>query len=301
MTQAHPPIRADLGPQGLVIDHGQLAHALAALPPQAPVVALVHGFSFAPGLPGVCPHSHILSLDPDITADRKAISWPRHLGLDGQRGLAIALGWNARGTIWQAHDRALQAGAALAELAAMVRRLTPARRLDVVGHSLGARVALAALPLAEPGDFRRLILLAGAEARRAARVAMTAPAGRAVEVINVATRENDLYDALYEWLIHAGLHTSIGQGLGRDAPANWRDLWIDHAASRSALAALDHPLPAPPSRISHWSPYLRPGLFALYRALIDGSLPAAALPRHRPARRWSLLVAPRLAASCPPV
>ena len=298
MPQALPPIRADLGPTGLLIDADALTRALAVLPQRAPVVALVHGFSFAPGLPGVCPHSHILSLDPDLR-DGKAISWPRHLALDGGRGLAIALGWNARGTLWQAHGRALAAGAALAELAALVRRIDPGRRLDVVGHSLGARVALAALPRAAAGDLRRLILLAGAEARGTALRALDSPAGRAAQVVNVTTRENDVFDALYEWLIHAGLRTSIGQGLGAKAPGNWRDLWIDHAAGRAELARLGHPLPAPPGRISHWSPYLRPGLFALYRALIDGSLPATALPRHRPARRWSLLVAPRLTAPLP--
>ena len=43
-----------------------------------------------------------------------------------------------------------------------------------------------------------------------------------------------------------------------------------------ATAAM--PLSDPPRRICHWSPYLRPGTIALYRALIDGSLSARDLP-----------------------
>ena len=136
-----------------------------------------------------------------------------------------------------------------------------------------------------------MILLAPAESRHEAEMALDTAAGRAATVVNVMTRENDLYDALYEWGVHLGLRTSLGQGLGRPA-ANWHDLWIDHADSLAALERLGHRLPPPPQRICHWSPYLRPGVFGLYRALIDGSLPPCALPSPRPSRRWSRLLAP---------
>ncbi len=108
-------------------------------------------------------------------------------------------------------------------------------------------------------------------------------------MINVTTRENDLFDACFEWGVHLGLRTSIGQGLGRNR-INWRDLWIDQPRTLQALADLGHPLPDPPRRICHWSPYLRPGTIGLYRALIDGRLAAQALPLHRPGRRWSRLI-----------
>ncbi len=170
-----PPIRANLTHDGLSLDHDRLCSALDALPEGAPVVALVHGYSFSPGLGPDCPHRHILALDPDV-ADAKAISWPRHLGLDGRRGLAIAFGWHARGNLWQAHANAARAGAALAELAGILR--AQGRCLDVVAHSLGARVALAALHEAGAGDLRHLILLAGAEARGLALAALDSPAGR---------------------------------------------------------------------------------------------------------------------------
>jgi hypothetical protein len=281
------PIRADVAPEGLVLDQARLARRLADLPEDAPVVAMVHGWRYAPGLVADCPHRTILGLDPQGT-NRHVISWPRHLALDGTHGLAIGLGWHARCGLWTAHRRASQAGLALAEIASLVARISPGRPLHVIGHSLGARVALNALAHARPGHFGRLILLAAAETRAGAEAALASPAGRAAEIVNVASRENDLFDALYEWGVHLGLRTSVGQGLGRPA-GNWRDLWIDQPGTRAALADLGFPLPPPSARICHWSPYLRPGIFALYRALLDGRLSPAALPLCRPARRWSRL------------
>jgi pimeloyl-ACP methyl ester carboxylesterase len=294
------PIRADLSHDGLAIDRVALGAALARLPKDAPIVALIHGYSFQPDLPGQCPHRHIFSLMPEIR-DGKSISWPGHLALNGVEGLAITCGWRARGSLWTAHGKARAAGLALAQLAEVLRALDPDRRLDVVAHSMGARVALSALEQAEPGDFGRLILLAGAESRAQALRAMASPAGTEVQVINVTTRENDLFDAGFEWLVHGGRQVSIGQGLshclGQASPANWCDLWLDRPQVLSGLERLGYPLPSPPRRICHWSPYLRPGIFQLYRALLKGELHPDDLPRIAPAPRWSLLVRPWLSTS----
>ena len=286
-------LRVDVGRAGLRVDRAALAAALAALPAGAPVVVMIHGYRFAPGAAGGnCPHTHIFSMQPPVQ-DWTAISWPRHLGLSGGRALAIGFGWPARGRFRGACVRARVAGRALAELAALVQSLDPGRAFDVVGHSLGARVALAALPYASPGALRRLILLAAAETRRPAMRAMASAAGRSVQVVNVTTRENDLFDFLFEWLAGAGLDTAIGQGL-RETPANWLDLQLDQPASLAALARLGHALPEAPARISHWSPYLRPGALGLYRAILDGSLPLGVLRNALPERRdprWSRLLA----------
>lgn len=286
-----PPILINFGPDGLTFDRGALTSALEALPARAPVVVLIHGYRFQPGLSGQCPHLHILAPIPRIL-DGKEISWPRHLGLDGTEGLAIALGWPARGSLWRAHATAARVGAALAGFAQIFRQLAPGRALNIFAHSLGTRVALTALQTAQPGSFGRLILLAGAETRTLARRALASPAGQGVEVVNVTTRENDLFDAAFEWLVHFGRQWSIGQGLGEDAP-NWRDLWIDQDPSRRALAQHGFPLPPPSGRVSHWSSYLRAGVFPLYRALLKGDLPLAALPQTPAPRRWSLLISGR--------
>ncbi len=294
MPQTPAPVRADVTALGLQVDRAYLADRLAHLPATAPVVVMIHGYRFAPGLVGHCPHGHILSMNPP-TGDRKATSWPRHLGLTGNNGLAVGLGWKARGSVQGAYRRAAATGRALAELAALIRQIDPPRQIDVIGHSLGARVALQALPHAQPGTFRRMILLAAAETRRPARAALDTPAGRCVEIVNVTTRENDLFDFALEWLVGLGTDTALGQGLARRHQPNWLDLQIDQPATLSVLDNLGHALPPPPARICHWSPYMRPGIFALYRALMDGTLPLDALRTALPARRdrrWSRLVLP---------
>jgi pimeloyl-ACP methyl ester carboxylesterase len=286
-------IRADAGRDGLRLDRERLAAALAQLPAGAPVVVMIHGFRYAPDQPGHCPHGHILSFDP-TPGIRRVISWPRHLGLDGQSGLAIAFGWPARGFLPAAYARAAAAGAALARLVAEIGALSPGRRVDVIAHSLGARVALQALSHLPADSLRHLILLTAGEFRRPARRALATPAGQTATVVNVTTRENDLFDFLLEWSLGVGTQTALGQGLGAVRP-NWIDLQIDQPATLSALKRLGYPLAAPPARICHWSPYLRPGVFPLYRALLTGTLPVAALRAALPERRdrrWSRLILP---------
>jgi hypothetical protein len=285
------PILANLAAGAFSFDEPALLRALAALPADAPVVVMIHGYRFQPGRDHRCPHRHILSAEPCVL-DGRQISWPKHLELDGHKGLAIALGWPAGGTIWQAYAQAARAGLALADFAERFHQIAPGRALNIVAHSFGTRVALTALSRVKPGQIARMIFLSGAETRALAQEAMQSPAGRTAEVINVTSRENDLFDAAFEWLLHFGRHWSIGQGLGAAAP-NWRDLWIDDRHCLHALAQSGFPLKAPSGRISHWAPYLRPGVFALYRALLRGEVPLTELPKAQPSRRWSLLFSRR--------
>lgn len=266
----------------------RLRATLDDLPPAVPVTVMLHGYKYRPGRPGRCPHSDLLS----PVAGDGAPSWPRHLGV-GPDHLGIAFGWDAAGSLWRAWAEAERAGLALARTLETLAR--QGRRANIVAHSLGARVALAALAQSPPGALRRLILIAPAEFRSTAQAAMGSPAGQAAEVVSVLSRENDLFDALVEWLVapHRRGARSLGEGLGRGLP-NWVDLPMDEDRTRAALAALGHPIAPPARRICHWSGYLRPGLFPLYRAILAGNLPLAALraaaegPR---APRWSRLLA----------
>lgn len=281
---------------------GALRAALAALPPGVPVIALIHGFRFSPRQPAQSPHRHILALEPEPGC-RKALSWPRHLGFgrgDPAEGLCIAFGWEARGTIWAAHAEAARAGAALARLATEIEALRPGTRLDLLGHSLGARVALQALTHLDRPLIGRAVLMAAAEFRRPAAHALASPAGRGAEIVNVISRENDLFDFLIERLLPRRPDRALGRGAGGGA-ANWLDLPLDRPETLAALARLGHRIAPPQGRICHWSLYLRPGVFALYRALLRDGLPLALLrarlsegpteerperPPARPGRRW---------------
>ncbi|SLN31266.1 Alpha/beta hydrolase family protein [Aquimixticola soesokkakensis] len=285
------------------IDPSVLAHALAALPKGAPVVICIHGFKFSPHAPETSPHLHILSLDPRPDC-WKAMSWPRALGFGrgrAEEGLCIALGWDARGTIWQAWKRAPQVSRALARLIAQIDR-----PVHVVGHSLGARVALGALPLVRRGTVARIILLAAAEFRSTAQAAMDSPAGTSVEVFNITSRENDLFDVMLEKLVRApvrgdrALGAGLGTGRGASAPPplpRWLDIQIDAPATLAALGYLGFTVAGPERRICHWSAYLRGGMFSVYTALIrtPERLPLGLLRELLPQEatpRWSRLIGP---------
>lgn len=271
-----------------------LARALADLPANAPLVVMIHGFKFSPGAGARCPHRHILSFRPD-THDPRAVSWPRHLGFSGTRaetGLAIAFGWQATGNIWRAYRKAVQAGTALAALADAVDAHCPGRRVDVIAHSLGARVALGALPQLRNGQIGRMVLMTPAETGQVAQAALTAPQARGCEILNITSRENDLFDFMLETAVARRGQHSLGQGLGHRHP-NWLDLQIDNPATLAALARQGLQIAPPVKKICHWSPFLRPGMFGLYRAFLHGGLPMENLRTCQtqcPEPRWSRLL-----------
>ena len=286
----------------------RIANALASAAPDMPVVLMIHGFRFAPEFPFSNPHTHILALEPSQNC-WKAISWPRHLGFgrSADEGLAIGFGWRANGTIWAAYREAARAGVALAGLIGQIQDIVPGRRVDVVAHSLGARVLLSALPLLAAGSVGRVILMAGAEFQSLAEAAIRTPAGATAEFLNITTRENDLFDLALEALV-AALRPgdrALGQGLAAPAP-HWLDVQVDQAETLEALMRLGHRIAPPHRRVCHWSAYLRPGLFALYRALLTGpqSLPLNQLRAHLPPvsePRWSRLFAPAPVAMALPL
>ncbi|RVV98747.1 alpha/beta hydrolase [Mesobaculum littorinae] len=295
----------------------RLAPHLAAT--RGPVIVMVHGFKYTPDISELSPHAHILSLDPRPSGPR-AVSWPRHLGCgrgtvgapdaaapphrptaprprtgdDTAEPLCIGFGWDGGGSLWRAWRAAALAGGALARL---VRHLhaCSGRPVQIIAHSMGARVALRAATALPPGSIGRVVLLFAAAFRSDARRALDSPAGASAEWLNVTSRENDLFDLLLELALCAPERT-LGAGLKRPA-GNWLDMQVDDPATLSALAALGHRVAAPERRICHWSGYLRAGLFPLYRRVLSGdpALPfstlRAALPQ-RQRRRWSRLLAP---------
>ena len=281
-VNAEGPLPVAAAPLRAIIDN---------LTPGAPVTIMLHGYRFSPASPATDPHISIYAPVPR-RRDGRTLSWSRRLGLVGTR-LGIGFGWRADGTLWRAQAEAAQAGLALARLIARLRD-AGAGPVGLIGHSLGGRVALSALAHLDPGDVGRIVLLSAAEFRGPAQQALATPAGRAAHVLNVTSRENDLYDKAFELLV-GGPHGPDGcaLGAGLDAP-NAVTVQIDDPRHRDGLRALGYPTAAPVRRICHWSAYMRPGLFPLYRAFLHRpdtlTLPMlrAVLPADT-APRWSRL------------
>lgn len=254
-------------------DRAALAEAVAGVAPDAPLVVLIHGFRFDPADPGNDPHRHILSMTP-VRDCWKAVSWPRHLGLTGRRGLAIGWGWRARGSIWAAHAEAKASGIRLAALLQRLARVCPGRPVHLFAHSLGARVALTALALVPKGTVGRIVLLSAAAFEDEAMQALESPAGRSSEVVTVRGAENALFDVLLRATLPFRGPTLGGAARCEDLTAlpRFLDLRLDRAATLAALHRTGWRIAPPKARVCHWSGYLRPGVWAFYRALL-----------HRPA------------------
>lgn len=253
-----------------------------------PVIVMIHGFKYDPALPGHCPHARLFGTGAD--------GWPHALGFGaGQQdeGLAVSLGWGARGPLRQAYRAAGAQGAALAGLVHLLRRAAPARPVHFIAHSLGAELALSALGLLPPGSVQRVLLLTGASYRSRATAALSSPAGRTAELFNVVSRENDLFDFLFERMVTPPCLNDRAIGQGISAP-NAVNIQLDCAETLDTLARLGLPVAPPQRRVCHWSSYTRGGVMALYARLMrrPDTLPLAVLRAilpPAPAPRWSRL------------
>ena len=263
-----------------------LGRHLATLPPGAPVIVMVHGYKYDPWNGGKSPHTYLFAKNGAGCGRR--MSWAVGLGaMDGPRApLCIGFGWPARGSVWRAWDRSARAALPLAGL--LTRIAARGRRAHLIAHSMGARLCLRALALAPAGSVGRVLLLSGAALRSEAQSALASPAGRTAEFVSVCGRENALFDVLTEGI--AGLaEPTIGRA-GIDDP-RWLDLRLDRAHVRAALSALGLPVAPRTARVCHWSSYTRPGVFAVYRALLARHpLPLAALRCPEPWHAFGPLV-----------
>lgn len=273
----------------------ELRRHAARLPTGQPLIVMVHGYRFSPYHHRGNPHGHILSLAPATTGPR-VLSWPAALGFGaGANGLGIAFGWEARGSLPGAYRRARKAGQQLAQFLDQLAAITN-RPVAMIGHSLGARVALTALRHTQTAGIRRLILLAAAEFQDHALSAMDSPAGKMTDVLNITTRENDLFDLGLELCLSLGRRRALGFGLPQ-ARDNWLDIQIDSPHVLAALKQLGFPIGGAPKRMCHWSPYLRDGVFRFYRQALGApdALPLRVLQAslsHQPMPRWSRLLTP---------
>lgn len=261
-----------------------------------PVIVMIHGYKYQPGHAVHCPHRHIMALQPQCLP-RRGPSWPRQLGFGAgncDEGLCIAFGWNARGALWSARRRAVQAGRALARVLEAVHRQAPDRPVHLISHSMGTEVALETLHHLPAGAVQRLLSLTGACYRHRALVALRTEAGQQAEFVNITSRENDPFDFLFERLISPPRKGDRSIGLGLQA-ANAVTLQLDCPGTLSRLEHLGGHIAPPDRRICHWSAYTRPGAMQFYKDLMRcEDLPLSCLRNRLPqetAPRWSRLMA----------
>jgi hypothetical protein len=130
-----------------------------------PTVVMIHGYKYDPADPRRSPHRLLFSDRPDTCRHgvRRIRSWPAGLGVtaSGRDGLCVGYGWRARAP-WvpsllrgrngfsAAYAEAGRAGEGLAPLLGALARARP-EPVDLIAHSLAARVALSALRAAARG------------------------------------------------------------------------------------------------------------------------------------------------------
>ncbi len=260
---------------------GGLRRRLDRVPPGAPIVVLVHGWKFHPAIPGADPHRSLFGFRDG--GRPRAGSWPEGLGIaddDGESGLAIGFGWPAcaphlssllrrgRTGFAEVYERAGEAGAALAVLVTLVQALAPGRAVDVLAHSLGARVALAALPHLDRAP-ERMILLGAAELASRARAFVTMRRGDAAPAIyNVTARSNDPYDLAFECFVPGRARGERAVGAGVPGLACWLDLQIDRSEVTAWATAQGVALRPETARCCHRGFYTREGALTLYQAIL---------------------------------
>lgn len=335
-------------PHAILVEHLQRERSLLlpALAPDAPVCVMVHGFQYDPRAPvshergrAANPHAQIFHFDEDdLKTERRAHSppWPKRLGFaedEGESGMAVGFGWAsdptyARGD-WRdwlsllrwsevgaetyyatAYRTAPIAATGLARTITALAEVFPNRRIDLIAHSLGARVVLFALRrLAEENHISdldrvgRVILVSGAPHWLDARLALRALGRHSrskPQIFNmILTRDATLSrwgrrfaafagrlderprlrDRLWSLFFGGkviGLH---GKPQGTRFSA-WMDLHLDLPALANWASRLDPPLDFRPTwrnaSWDHWAGFTWPPYMAFYSKIL------------RDRRDWSL-------------
>jgi len=198
-----------------------LEPALDMLPDNAPVVIYVHG--------------HLDWPHPDVLQQARE-----------QVGLAITLNWPAKARFFgvvpdvnQLYVDAGNAAPALAWLINLLGKLAPDKQIDMIAHSLGARVGLQTLPYLRQGNLARFVGLAAVEFSAYTLMALQAPIARDISFYNVTSAKPSLF---HHMMHHLGPRPGPADGLlcrGFAFPrANWIDICLEKPAVQRPLTDL---------------------------------------------------------------
>ena len=294
-----PILRVNASPDGPVL-HASPASAIRVMSAAArgtgPVIVMVHGFKYDPGHARFCPHRGIFATRSDPVCEKRA-GWPRHLGFGqgcADEGLAVAFGWRARGALAGAQQAAQTAGRQLAGVIGALKSAAPARPVHVITHSMGSEVLLEALHHLPRSSVHRALILTAASYQSSAEAALNTPAGRSLELLNITSRENDLFDCIFEGLIPPPVPGDRAVGCGVHMP-NAVNIEIDCADTLRRLQTFGGHIAAPRARICHWSAYTRPGVMQFYKHALRNpqAVPLAGLQnalRQTSTKRWARLL-----------
>ncbi|MEM6372580.1 MAG: hypothetical protein AAF727_07350, partial [Pseudomonadota bacterium] len=143
---------------------------------------------------------------------------------------------------------------------------------------------------------QRIITLSGASYVSRAVRALQTPAGRAANLLNIGSRENDVFDFLFEQLIDPPVPGDGAIGDGINLP-NVVNIELDCPHTLNALTEFGGYVAPPRRRMCHWSGYTRPGALRFYAHALRNpeQISLGALQRAVPqtaAPRWSRMFAP---------
>lgn len=198
-----------------------LAPTLARLPIREPIVIYVHGHED-------WPPADILREAREKPALSLNFNWP-------SKAKFAAVVPDVR----RLYDLAGQAAVPLANLINLLGELAPGHRIDLMGHSLGARSCLAALPKVKHPNVARLICLSAVEFSAITLLALQAPMARKIAFYNVTTPSQPLF---HRFMHHFGPRPGPADRLlskGFAFPRNnWLDIRLDDPVVRRPLTEL---------------------------------------------------------------
>ncbi len=241
-------------------------------------VILIHGFGYDPWknndnnphFVGPLGEASTFGIwNRDLVPDRSVIGLGWYSVPPGFINLGKSL-WNGRWNRYRyAWDLAWEVGTVLS---VMLRHLDGP--VDILCHSLGSRVALAALAQERDLPIRNMVLMNGAEFAKPARI--QAMENKDINFVNLVVKADEVLAKLdTNFAPVSGEGPPIGlEGLEGASPENWSDILLDDSDVQAWGASRGWHLQGdnPKKYADHWFTYRHEGNHGLIRAALVGEI-----------------------------